>query len=64
MAAGADIMRDIGNSDGHFPASAIGFGMDSVIEIPRVIAINRDQRQCAQIRAPTCGNTLRRFCFA
>ena len=34
-------MRHIGDGDRHFPAGAIGFGMHGIIEITRVIAINR-----------------------
>ena len=64
MAIRADIMRHIGNGDRHFPAGAIGFGMDGIIEIACVIAINRHQRQVAQINPPACCHALRRFGLA
>ena len=64
MAVRADIMRDISDGDRHFPAGAIGFGMHGIIEIARVIAINRHQGQVAQINAPACCNALRRFGLA
>ena len=64
MAIRADIMRHIGNGDRHFPAGAIGFGMDGIIEIACVIAINRHQRQVAQINPPACRHAMRRFGLA
>ena len=64
MAIGADIMRDIGNGDRHFPAGAISFGMHGIVKITRIIAINRHQRQVAQINPPACRHAMRRFGLA
>ena len=55
-AAGRDIGRDIGDRDDDVPAARvgrvrIGLGPDRVVEIARVLAVDRDQREVAQIGA-------------
>ena len=64
MAVRADIMRHISDGDRDLPAGAVGFSMYGIIEIARIIAINRHQRQVAQINAPACCHALRRFGLA
>jgi hypothetical protein len=44
-------MRHIGDGDDEPVAVAVRFGVDGVVEIARVVAVDRDQRQAAQVDA-------------
>ena len=57
-------MGHIGDGDRDFPAGAIGFGMHGIVEIACIVAINRHQRQVAQINSPACCHAMRRFGLA
>ena len=55
-AARPDVMADIGDRDDDMPAAAvfrigIRFGPDGIIEIARILAVDRDQGEIAQIGA-------------
>ena len=49
--AGAHVIRHVG--DGHHQAEtlAVGFAVDGVVEVPGILAVDRDQRQHADIDA-------------
>ncbi len=49
---GADILRDVGDGDDEAEAVLLAFGENRVVEVPRVLAVDRDQRHRAQVGAP------------
>jgi hypothetical protein len=62
--AGADVVRDVGDRDHKAEAVAVRLAVHRVIEILGVLAVDRHQRQCAQIHARRGGRgiDLQRHC--
>ncbi len=54
-----DVRRDVGNRDDEPPAAAHFLAVDRIVEIAGVLAVDRHERQLAQILAPAlrrCGH--------
>lgn len=51
--AGAHVVADVRNRDVELESLALHFTVDRIVEIPRGLAVDGDERQIAEIHAPT-----------
>ena len=51
-AAGLHIVRDVGNGDDQTEALCVRLGIDRIVEVARILTVDRDQRQRTQVDAP------------